>query len=58
MSSRPARATQRRHVDYCRSVGSEPGSGRWLPAVNEGWESVFNEAEKVLEMDVCDDYMK
>lgn len=42
----------------CGSAGSELGSGWWLPAVKEGWESVFNEAEKVLEIDVGDDYMK
>lgn len=56
MSLRIARAIRRRHIDFHGSAGSEPKSRLWFPDVREEWESVFNEAEKVLEINVGDDY--
>ena len=56
--SRPAKAAQRRHVGFHGSAGSELGSRLWLPEVKEEWEAVFNEAEKVLEVNVGGDCMK
>lgn len=57
MCSRLARATGRRHGDFHLSAGSQPGRELWFLVVREEWESVFNEAENVLEIDVGDDYI-